>query len=79
MVTINTHQAKTQLSALIARVESTGEVILICRNGRPVAALSRPPTADAPDPLVVHPELQGRILYDPTEAATEEDWPESAR
>lgn len=79
MVTINTHHAKTHLSALLARVESTGESFLICRNGKPVAALVRPPQADAPDPLKPHPELVGRILYDPTEPATETDWPASAR
>jgi len=79
MVTINTHQAKTHLSALLAKVETTGEVVLICRNGKPIAALSRPPTVQAPDPLVAHPELQGRILYDPTEPATDEDWPAYAR
>ncbi len=79
MFTINTHQAKTQLSALLAKVEATGEIVLICRNGKPIAALSRPPTAQVPDPLRVHPELQGRILYDPTEPATEEDWPTTGR
>ena len=36
---INVHQAKTQLSKLLERVES-GEEIVIARNGRPVATLS---------------------------------------
>ena len=31
------------------------------------------------DILKSHPELGGRILYDPTEPATEEDWPEARR
>jgi prevent-host-death family protein len=79
MITVNTHQAKTQLSALLAQVESTGETVLICRNGKPVATLTRPPAALVTDPLARHPELQGRILYDPTEPATDEDWPLSAR
>ena len=79
MLSINTHQAKTQLSALLAKVEATGETVLICRNGKPIAALSRPPAAVVPDPLRVHPELQGRILYDPTEPASEEEWPTSAQ
>lgn len=43
-VTYNIHEAKTQLSKLIARVEA-GEEILIARDGKPIArlsALSRP-------------------------------------
>ncbi|MDP3850052.1 MAG: divalent-cation tolerance protein CutA [Luteolibacter sp.] len=31
------------------------------------------------DPLVIHPELAGKILYDPTEMANENDWPEDSR
>jgi prevent-host-death family protein len=79
MIKVNTHEAKTRLSALLATVEAAGETILICRNGKPVAALTPPPSATAPDPLKRHPELQGRILYDPLEPGTEEDWPAAAR
>lgn len=79
MIKVNTHEAKTRLSALLATIEETGDSILICRNGKPVAALTPPPVATAPDPLKRHPELQGRILYDPLEPATEEDWPASSR
>ncbi|HUK10982.1 MAG TPA: type II toxin-antitoxin system Phd/YefM family antitoxin [Stellaceae bacterium] len=35
---INTHDAKTHLSQLLARVEA-GETIIIARDGRPVAKL----------------------------------------
>jgi prevent-host-death family protein len=38
MVTVNIHEAKTQFSKLIARVES-GEEIVIARDGAPVARL----------------------------------------
>lgn len=79
MLTINSQEAKTHLSALLTRVESTGEIVLICRHGKPVAALSRPPENAVQDPLAIHPELIGRILYDPTEPATETDWPAAAR
>jgi len=81
MITINTHQAKTQLSALLAKVEATGETILICRNGKPVAELRQP----SPSHLLPHsrltpdPALAGRILYDPTETATDDEWPEDTR
>jgi prevent-host-death family protein len=36
--TVNIHDAKTQFSKLIARVE-TGEEIIIAKSGRPVARL----------------------------------------
>jgi len=38
MVTVNIHEAKTQFSKLIARVEA-GEDIVIARDGTPVARL----------------------------------------
>ena len=38
MVTVNIHEAKTQFSKLIARVEA-GEEIVIARDGAPVARL----------------------------------------
>lgn len=39
MPSVNVHEAKTTLSALLAEVEERGEVVLICRNGKPVAEL----------------------------------------
>jgi prevent-host-death family protein len=46
MRTVNMHEAKTQFSKLIARVEA-GEEIVIARDGQPVARVVafRPPTA----------------------------------
>jgi prevent-host-death family protein len=38
-ITVNMHEAKTNLSQLVKRAE-TGEDILIARNGHPVARLS---------------------------------------
>lgn len=38
MISVNVHQAKSQLSALLAAVEK-GEEVLIARNGVPVAQL----------------------------------------
>ena len=38
MTTVNIHQAKTQLSRLLAEVEG-GEEVVIARNGKPVARL----------------------------------------
>ncbi len=76
MITVNTHEAKSQLSALLAAVEDQGEVVVICRHGRPVAELRAANTRTVgPDPLQLHPELAATILYDPTEPASEDEWP----
>lgn len=40
MLTVNTHEAKTQLSRLIELVQS-GEDVVIARAGKPIAVLSR--------------------------------------
>ena len=81
MITVNTHEAKTRLSALLAAVEQHGEVITICRNGKPVAELRLPATPSSPkrSRLELDPLLQGQIRYDPTESASDEEWPEDAR
>ena len=39
MITVNVHEAKTNLSRLLAQVES-GEDVIIARNGKPVARLA---------------------------------------
>ena len=45
MITVNVHEAKTQLSKLLRRVMN-GEQIIIAKAGRPVAVLS--PFEEAP-------------------------------
>jgi antitoxin (DNA-binding transcriptional repressor) of toxin-antitoxin stability system len=76
MIAVNTHEAKSRLSSLLARVEEHGEVVVICRNGKPVAELRQlPPTVD---PLTVHPELSSiEFLGDPVAPLEPEDWPEA--
>lgn len=39
-ITVNTHEAKTDLSRLLREVEK-GSRVVICRNGRPVAELKK--------------------------------------
>ena len=39
MITVNVHEAKANLSRLLAQVES-GEEVIIARNGKPVARLA---------------------------------------
>ena len=60
MVIVNVHQAKTQLSRLLARVEA-GEDVVIARRGEPVARLvgCKPRSKRQPDVLkgkVIIPE-----------------------
>ena len=77
MKTLNIHEAKTNLSAILKEIEENGELVVICRNGKPIADIS----AHRPvDRLKVHHELSNiQINYDPTEPLSEDEWPESAR
>lgn len=77
MKILNIHEAKTHLSSLLKEIEEKGEHIVICRNGKPVADLCahKPQSRLTQDPILA----QTKILYDPTEPASEEDWPEYAR
>ena len=74
MITLNVHEAKSRLSAVLAEVESKRETFLICRNGKPIADLV--PHAKG-DRLTRHPILSRiRVRYDPTEPLTAEEWPQ---
>ncbi len=77
MKTLNIHATKTRLSSLLKEIEENGERIVICRNGKPVADLSahKPSSRLAQDPVLADTQIN----YDPTEPASEADWPESAR
>ncbi len=74
MEKLNIHEAKTRLSAVLARVEK-GKSFLICRNGRPIADLlpHKHRTRTQPHPLM----SKINIKYDPTEDLTEEEWEET--
>lgn len=78
---VNTHEAKTRLSALLAAVEEHGETVIICRNKKPIAELRAiQPTAKAF--LPPHPDLQPVFIspdFDPLAGVSSENWPESAR
>jgi len=77
MKTLNIHEPKTHLSTLLKEIEATGETVVICRNGKPIADLT---SHKATNRLSLHPALSKiEINYDPTEAASEDDWPASAR
>jgi prevent-host-death family protein len=69
----NVHDAKSNLSALLARVEA-GEVITIARHGRPVARLA---AIEAPRPTPRFGVLEGKLNSDQMDLGpTEDDWSE---
>ena len=84
MITVEAQEAESQLAGLLAAVEGRGETVLIRRDGRPIAELralvdkGAAPIAPA-DRLRMHPELKAVILYDPTEPASEDEWPSEFR
>ncbi len=74
MKTLNIHEAKTKLSAVLVEVAEKGETYVICRNGKPVADLVPHVKKNRLSP---HPILRRiRIKYDPTEPLTAAEWPE---
>jgi len=77
MKIVNIHEAKTKLSALLAEVEATGETVLICRHGKPVAKLVPHRKRSRLEPHPVMSKI--RINYDPIEPLTEDEWPEGSR
>ena len=64
MTVVNVHEAKTQLSRLLARVES-GEEVVIARRGEPVARLvaCKPRGKRRPD------RSQGESRHSPTNSS----------
>ena len=79
MVTVNTHDAKTRLSALLALVEQKGERVLICRHGRPVAELSRAKAKKRRNRLSADPALRVKLSFDPVEPLTDDEFPTAFR
>lgn len=74
MRTVNIHEAKSNLSKLIAQLEkNNNESVIICRHGKPVAEIKA--IEACKDPLKTHPQLQGTIKYDPTEPLFDDEWP----
>ena len=73
MKTVNVHEAKTNFSSLLTKLEKDSETIVICRNGEPVADLVPHKRASRIKP---HPVLSRiKIKYDPVETASENEWP----
>lgn len=78
MKRVNLYEAKTHLSKLVSAVEESGEPIVLCRSGRPVADLV--PHAGESPKLTPDPELAGATFVgDPCKGVPEEDWPENLK
>jgi prevent-host-death family protein len=76
MKLVDIDQAKIKFSALLTEVEQTGEEVLICSHGKPIADLvpHRKRRRLEPHPIM----RQMRFDYDPTEPLAENEWPEWA-
>lgn len=77
MKTVNVHEAKTNFSSLLAKVEESSESIVICRNGEPVADLVPHKRTNR---IKAHPKLSRiKIGYDPVESLAADEWPKASR
>src|SRR6185503_17325528 len=76
MKTVKVHEAKTNFSSLLAKLEANSETIVICRNGEPVADLVPHKRVNR---VKTHPVLgKIKIGYDPVEPLSADEWPEAA-
>ena len=72
-VSVSIHEAKSQLSGLLAQMAKDGTPIVICNRGRPVADLCPHRMRNR---IELHPHMsQIEIKYDPTEPLQEDEWP----
>lgn len=81
VITVNMHEAKTRLSELVKAVEDRNETVVLCRDGRAVAEIRRHAKRRGVRDLAPDPRFQVELApdYRPTEALTEEEWPENRR
>jgi antitoxin (DNA-binding transcriptional repressor) of toxin-antitoxin stability system len=79
MRTVNTHEAKSKLSSLLAEVEDRGETFVVCRNGKPIAELR--PYHQPRRPALAHSRRLAKIVFreDPSLPLAAEDWPDTER
>lgn len=82
MITVNMHEAKTRLSELVKAVETTGETVILCRNGTEVAEI-RSVRRKLLDRTRITPDPSLRVKlapgYDPAEPLSEDEWPSDCR
>ena len=73
MKMVNIHEAKTNLSALLADVESKDEHIIICRSGKPIAKIT-PIETNKGNRLLVKEELKPLYVKGDLTEPSSEDW-----
>ena len=78
IISVNTHEAKSRLSMLLREVEEHGQLVRVCRNGKPIAELR--PLPITLDPLAPHPELAAlHVADDAFSPLTDDEWPQEHR
>lgn len=75
MQDINIHEAKTNLSQIVKRIEERAGRVRLCRHGKPVAEIV-PLTTVLVDPLKQDKKLKAILKVDPVLPLDPEDWPE---
>ena len=68
---VSVHEAKTNLSSLIAQVERLGDKVIICRYGRPVAELG---PVQQGSRTQVDPALSKVVIKGDLTEPTSEEW-----
>ncbi len=78
MITANMHEAKSRLSELVSAVEERGEIVILCRHGKPVARIV---SADPCflDHFRADPRLRVTFHEDAMQPVPEDAWPEEYR
>lgn len=75
---MQSYEAKTRLSQIVAHVEESAEAYVVYRNGKPVADII--PHLDQKARLEPLQELLGaQYVGDPCEGVSEDDWPDALR
>ncbi len=74
MITVNIQEAKTRLSELVRAVEERGEIVTICRRGKPVVRLAAV-TPQALNHFGTNARLKGKRIENPMAGVPEEAWP----
>ena len=75
MPTLSVHEAKAKLSSVLLAVEKTGETVVICRHGKPIADITPHRQRSR---MKRHPVMSRiKLHYDPTEDIETDAWPEA--
>jgi prevent-host-death family protein len=78
MITVNMHEAKTRLSELVRAVEEQGEIVTICRQGKPVVRLAAV-GSETVDHFRTDRRLKGKLIESPMAGVPEAAWPKEYR